>query len=96
MLFNPWLCGVWAECSPTLLFRDISYGREANPVPVVNDCDDENYPRDFLYVSENVETAPMNVNRTITSLRVCYQWPLSLVLVVPQTYELGGAGNHTS
>ncbi|ELT88290.1 hypothetical protein CAPTEDRAFT_206547 [Capitella teleta] len=49
----------------------ISYGREANPVPVVNDCDDENYPNDFLYVQENVETVPLNINRTITSLRSC-------------------------
>ena len=45
-------------------------GREANPIPVVNDTDDENYPTDFQYVKENVETSPMNVNRVITSLQV--------------------------
>lgn len=64
------LLGWSLDFSPTLLFRDISYGREANPVPVVNECDDENYPHDFLYVNENVETIPLNINRTITSLRV--------------------------
>ena len=47
-------------------------GREANPMPVVNNVDDENYPQDFLYVIDNVETAPLNVNRVITSLQVIF------------------------
>ncbi len=46
-------------------------GLEQNAVPVVNDIDDENYPTDFLYVIENVETSPMNVNRCITGLQHC-------------------------
>ena len=39
-------------------------------MPVVNMVDDENYPTDFLYVVDCVETTPMNVNRLITSLAV--------------------------
>jgi euchromatic histone-lysine N-methyltransferase len=54
-----------------LLHRDISIGKESNPIPVVNDVDEENYPKDFVYVIENVETTPMNVNRCITSLQYC-------------------------
>ncbi len=46
-------------------------GKEQYAVPVVNDVDEENYPVDFRYVMENVETTPMNVNRTITSLQHC-------------------------
>ena len=45
-------------------------GREANPIPVVNDIDDENYPQDFHYIHENIETSPMSVNRVFTSLQV--------------------------
>ena len=45
-------------------------GRESNPIPVVNNIDDENYPQDFHYVTENVETSPMMVNRVISSLQV--------------------------
>ena len=62
---------------PTI-FRDVSFGRETHPIPVVNAIDDEQYPKDFLYVMENVETSPMNVNRVVTSLQVrhemCYNF----------------------
>ncbi|KAK2158513.1 hypothetical protein LSH36_168g03024 [Paralvinella palmiformis] len=51
-----------------ILALDISYGRDSTPMPVVNMVDDENYPTDFLYVVDCVETTPMNVNRLITSL----------------------------
>ena len=54
-----------------LIFRDISMGKEQYGVPVVNDIDDGSYPTDFVYVIENIETTPMNVNRTITSLQHC-------------------------
>ena len=54
------------------VYRDISYGKEGNAMPVVNCADDENYPTDFLYVTDYVETTPMNVNRVITSLQVRY------------------------
>ena len=46
-------------------------GKEQYGVPVVNDIDDGSYPTDFVYVIENIETTPMNVNRTITSLQHC-------------------------
>ena len=55
-----------------LLHRDISMGKESVPVPVVNGVDDENYPDDFLYVADNIETTPLNVNRVLTSLQVTY------------------------
>ena len=45
-------------------------GREANAIPVVNCFDDVNYPQDFLYVADYVETSPINVNTVITSLQV--------------------------
>ena len=47
-------------------------GKESVPVPVVNGVDDENYPDDFLYVADNIETTPLNVNRVLTSLQVTY------------------------
>ena len=45
-------------------------GREQNPIPVVNQADEEDYPKDFLYIIENIETYPLNINRVITSLQV--------------------------
>ena len=53
-----------------LIFRDISFGKEANPIPVVNGIDAEIYPQDFLYINKHVETSPMNVNTVINSLQV--------------------------
>ncbi|XP_046344023.1 histone-lysine N-methyltransferase EHMT2-like isoform X4 [Haliotis rufescens] len=54
-----------------LLHRDISYGREKNPIACVNAADDEQFPTDYLYVAENIETSPLNINRVITSLQSC-------------------------
>jgi hypothetical protein len=48
----------------------LSFGKEKNPIPCVNGCDDEEIPKDYLYVMENIETSPMNINRCITSLQV--------------------------
>ncbi|KAI0218690.1 Histone-lysine N-methyltransferase EHMT2 [Lamellibrachia satsuma] len=54
-----------------LLHRDISMGREANPLPLVNGVDEENYPTDFQYLMAHAETSPMNINHVITSLQCC-------------------------
>ena len=58
---------------PKLDFRDVSLGKEQYPIPIVNDYDDENYPTDYQYVVDYVESTPMNVNRVITNLQVCFQ-----------------------
>lgn len=51
--------------------RDISRGKELNPIDCVNDVDDEPAPIDFLYLLENCETVPISIDRTITSLQSC-------------------------
>ena len=53
------------------IFRDISKGRENIPIPCVNGIDDDGIPRDYLYVTDNIETKCLNVNRVIGSLQVC-------------------------
>ena len=57
-----------------LHYSDLSFGKEKNPIPCVNGCDDEQIPRDYLYVMGNIETSPMNINRCITSLQVGKQF----------------------
>ncbi|KAK7504462.1 hypothetical protein BaRGS_00004328 [Batillaria attramentaria] len=54
-----------------LLHRDVSVGRERNPIACVNDTDDEPYPTDYLYVDHNVETQDLHINNVITSLQSC-------------------------
>ncbi|XP_041370833.1 histone-lysine N-methyltransferase EHMT2-like [Gigantopelta aegis] len=54
-----------------LIHRDIAYGREKNPIACTNAVDDESFPTDYLYVNENIETTPLNINRTLTSLQSC-------------------------
>ncbi|XP_013071536.2 uncharacterized protein LOC106058626 isoform X1 [Biomphalaria glabrata] len=54
-----------------LVERDITMGREKNPIACVNAEDNEACPTDYLYVTENVETSPLNVNYVITSLQSC-------------------------
>lgn len=51
--------------------RDVSIGRESIPITVVSSVSGDAIPVDFLYVSDYVETIPININRVITSLRVC-------------------------
>lgn len=45
-------------------------GREKNPIACVNSEDSEPCPVDYLYVTKNVETSPLNINYVITSLQV--------------------------
>jgi hypothetical protein len=54
----------------TLVFRDVSMGRENIPIPVFNAIDDESLPTDYQYVTANVETTNLHINRTISSLQV--------------------------
>ncbi|KAK3087589.1 hypothetical protein FSP39_007912 [Pinctada imbricata] len=54
-----------------LIDRDVSRGRENIPIAVINGVDDDGVPTDFQYITENVETVDLNINRTITSLQSC-------------------------
>ena len=53
-----------------MVHRDISLGRENQAVSAINSIDESPAPLDFLYVTESVETTPLPVNRTVTSLQV--------------------------
>ncbi|XP_052789200.1 uncharacterized protein LOC128223821 isoform X2 [Mya arenaria] len=54
-----------------LLHRDLSKGRENIPIPCVNGVDDSGIPTDYLYVTDNIETMCLQVNRVIGSLQTC-------------------------
>lgn len=54
-----------------LIHRDVSMGRENIPIPVFNGTDDEPLPTDYQYVTANVETTDLHINRTISSLQSC-------------------------
>ncbi|KAL8562887.1 hypothetical protein ACOMHN_004579 [Nucella lapillus] len=54
-----------------LVHRDLSVGREKNPIACVNSADDEPHPTDYLYVNHNVETQNLHINNVITSLQSC-------------------------
>jgi hypothetical protein len=55
-----------------VLSRDVSIGREKNPIAAVNALDNEGFPTDYLYVNHNVETQELHINNIITSLQVCH------------------------
>lgn len=57
--------------SERFLHRDISKGREKNPISIVNGVDDEKPPSNYTYVVSNCETTITNVDRTISSLSFC-------------------------
>ncbi|XP_029649008.1 histone-lysine N-methyltransferase EHMT2 isoform X3 [Octopus sinensis] len=59
------------ERSEKLVHRDISFGRENFPINSINAIDDEGPPLDFQYVTQSVETTPLNINRVISSLQSC-------------------------
>ncbi|KAH3796459.1 hypothetical protein DPMN_150027 [Dreissena polymorpha] len=54
-----------------LLHRDLSKGRENIPIPCVNGVDEEGIPTDYLYVTDNIETTCLKINRVIGSLQTC-------------------------
>ncbi|KAF8773102.1 Histone-lysine N-methyltransferase EHMT1 like protein [Argiope bruennichi] len=66
------ISGKYQHKAEKILHRDISRGKEQIAIQCVNDVDDEPPPLDFLYVTENCETTPMNIDRTITSLQSCH------------------------
>ena len=57
--------------SERFLHRDISKGREKNPISAVNSVDSEEPPTNYTYVISNCETTVTNVDRTISSLSFC-------------------------
>ncbi|XP_015910909.1 histone-lysine N-methyltransferase EHMT2 [Parasteatoda tepidariorum] len=65
------IAGKYQHRSEKILSKDISRGKEQIAIPCVNEVDDEGPPLDFLYVTENCETTPLNIDRTITSLQSC-------------------------
>nr|XP_037291703.1 LOW QUALITY PROTEIN: histone-lysine N-methyltransferase EHMT1-like [Rhipicephalus microplus] len=54
-----------------VLHRDISKGKERHPIECVNGVDDEPAPSDFLYMTENCQTAPVPVDRNIATMQRC-------------------------
>ncbi|XP_061590466.1 histone-lysine N-methyltransferase EHMT1 isoform X2 [Cololabis saira] len=54
-----------------ILLSDISLGQEKFPIPCVNAVDNEPYPHDYKYISENCVTSPINIDRNITHLQYC-------------------------
>ncbi|XP_069792145.1 histone-lysine N-methyltransferase EHMT1-like isoform X6 [Narcine bancroftii] len=55
-----------------IVSRDIGRGYEHVPIPCVNGVDDEPFPNDYKYVSQNCVTSPMNIDRNITHLQYCF------------------------
>lgn len=53
------------------LCHDISKGKEFYPISIVNGVDKHTTPSNYSYVTENCETKPVNIDRTITSLQSC-------------------------
>ncbi|CAG0902279.1 unnamed protein product, partial [Darwinula stevensoni] len=53
-----------------ILSNDISRGKERIPVQCVNEVDDEPLPKDYKYMTENLETPSIHVNRTISSIQI--------------------------
>ena len=53
-----------------IVHKDITRGRESTAITAVNSVDDEDFPTDFVYVADYIETMPLAVNRVITSLEV--------------------------
>ncbi|PIK41489.1 putative histone-lysine N-methyltransferase EHMT1, partial [Apostichopus japonicus] len=54
-----------------ILSRDICRGRENVPIPVINSIDDQPLPNCFLYVADNCETSPLDIDRSIKPMQGC-------------------------
>ena len=61
---------LFISCLSRQVHRDISLGRENQAVSAINSIDEHPAPLDFLYINESVETTPLPINRTVTSLQV--------------------------
>ena len=79
--------------SEKLLHRDLSKGKEYYQIQVVNGVDNEPYPIDFMYVTDNCEASQINIDRTITSLQVLLIFSFIIYILYdfygfkPFTYE---------
>ncbi|XP_045581767.2 uncharacterized protein G9a isoform X3 [Procambarus clarkii] len=54
-----------------ILSSDIAAGKEEVPIPCVNGVDDDELPKDYLYIAENCEASNVIIDRTITSMKWC-------------------------
>ncbi|XP_068231121.1 uncharacterized protein G9a isoform X2 [Palaemon carinicauda] len=54
-----------------ILSSDIAAGKEEVPIPCVNGMDDDELPKDYLYIADNCEASNVTIDRTITSLKWC-------------------------
>ncbi|KAG6459723.1 hypothetical protein O3G_MSEX011561 [Manduca sexta] len=54
-----------------LLCSDISNGREAFPIPCVNEVDDEPAPDEFTYVTQHVMPHHLHIDDTVETLQGC-------------------------
>ncbi|XP_050737194.1 histone-lysine N-methyltransferase EHMT2-like isoform X3 [Eriocheir sinensis] len=54
-----------------ILSSDIAGGKEEVPIPCVNGADEDELPKDYLYIAENCEASNVTIDRTITSLKWC-------------------------
>ena len=59
-----------SNCVIVLSVSDIAAGKEQVPIPCINGVDDAELPRNYLYIAENTEAANINIDRSITSLKV--------------------------
>ncbi|XP_049887933.1 histone-lysine N-methyltransferase EHMT1 isoform X2 [Pectinophora gossypiella] len=59
------------KVSHKLLSSDISKGREAYPIPCINEVDDAPLPDNFTYVTRHVLPEHIQVDHTIQSLQGC-------------------------
>ncbi|XP_071948439.1 uncharacterized protein [Antedon mediterranea] len=57
--------------SERILSKDISRGREARPIQVVNAVDNFPIPTDFLYVANSCEKSSLNIDRRIIHMKGC-------------------------
>ncbi|PIK42261.1 putative histone-lysine N-methyltransferase EHMT1, partial [Apostichopus japonicus] len=60
-----------ASSSSGLSGGDICRGRENVPIPVINSIDDQPLPNCFLYVADNCETSPLDIDRSIKPMQGC-------------------------
>lgn len=61
----------YRERTRKILINDITKGYEVNPIQCVNGIDDEEVPKDFIYMTENCFTSNISIDRSITSLQSC-------------------------
>ena len=55
-----------------IVANDLTKGKESNPIQIVNDLDDAQEPRDYVYVKHNVMTTQVPIDRNISTLQVKY------------------------